>query len=47
MFHPDLYCMYTIVGVTSFGKGCGLAGQPAVYARIIEYVPWIESVVWP
>uniref|UniRef100_A0A336LYA5 CSON007921 protein n=1 Tax=Culicoides sonorensis TaxID=179676 RepID=A0A336LYA5_CULSO len=47
VFHPDLYCMYTIVGITSFGKGCGLAGQPAIYTRVVEYVPWIESVVWP
>ncbi|XP_063699975.1 serine protease snake-like [Culicoides brevitarsis] len=47
VFHPDLYCMYQIVGITSFGKGCGLQGQPAVYARVFEFVPWIESVVWP
>jgi len=47
VFHPGHYCMYTIIGVTSFGKGCGLAGQPAVYARVRQFVPWIEKIVWP
>ncbi|XP_068626038.1 trypsin-1-like [Battus philenor] len=40
-------CMYTVVGVTSFGRGCGFIGQAGVYTRVSAYVPWIESVVWP
>jgi len=47
VFHPSLHCMYTMIGITSFGKGCGLAGQPAVYTRVHAFVPWIESIVWP
>lgn len=47
VFHPNQYCMYSIIGVTSFGKGCGLAGTPAVYTRVYTYVPWIENIVWP
>lgn len=47
VFHSTLYCMYTQIGVTSFGKACGLAGQPAVYTKVHPFVPWIESVVWP
>jgi secreted trypsin-like serine protease len=39
-------CMYTIIGVTSFGSQCGI-GDPGVYTRVSKYVPWIESVVWP
>nr|ALX00077.1 serine protease snake [Melanoplus sanguinipes] len=41
------YCMYGLVGVTSFGKFCGFQNSPAVYSRVSHYVPWIESVVWP
>ncbi|KAK7794488.1 hypothetical protein R5R35_004710 [Gryllus longicercus] len=41
------YCMYSLIGVTSFGKFCGMANSPAVYSRVSHYVPWIESVVWP
>lgn len=32
-----------LVGVTSFGKGCGTE-TPGVYVRLSEYVDWIEQV---
>ncbi|KAJ3644253.1 hypothetical protein Zmor_026921 [Zophobas morio] len=38
-------CMYDIIGVTSFGRGC--AGSPGVYVRISNYIKWIEDIVWP
>ncbi|GLH11256.1 Serine protease snake [Gryllus bimaculatus] len=42
------YCMYSLVGVTSFGKGnCGTSKSPAIYTRVSYFVQWIESVVWP
>lgn len=41
------HCMYSIIGVTSFGKACGLVNNPGVYTRVSAYLPWIESVVWP
>lgn len=37
---------YRLVGITSFGKGCGIAGHPSVYTRISNYIEWIESVAW-
>ncbi|XP_067012882.2 venom protease [Anabrus simplex] len=41
------FCMYDILGVTSFGRShCGTS-TPAVYTRVSKFVPWIESVVWP
>ncbi|KAK7794495.1 hypothetical protein R5R35_004714 [Gryllus longicercus] len=42
------YCMYSLVGVTSFGtKICGSGNAPTIFTRVSHYVPWIESVVWP
>ncbi|CAH1398757.1 unnamed protein product [Nezara viridula] len=42
----DPYCMYSQIGITSFGVGCGLI-TPGVYTRVSAYVPWIENIVWP
>ena len=39
--------MYSIIGVTSFGKKMGCGTAPAIYTRVSEYVGWIESIVWP
>ncbi|KAE8738761.1 serine protease snake-like [Frankliniella occidentalis] len=39
-------CMYSLVGVTSFGKFCGFPNSPGVYTRVSHYVPWIESIIW-
>lgn len=38
--------IYTIVGITSYGIGCG-GKTPGVYARVSAYLDWIESKVWP
>ncbi|XP_063899133.1 serine protease snake-like [Helicoverpa armigera] len=40
-------CVATVVGVTSAGKQCGITAGSGLYTRVIHYVPWIESVVWP
>ncbi|KAH9645004.1 hypothetical protein HF086_003334 [Spodoptera exigua] len=40
-------CQYTVVGVTSYGKNCGIPGSAGMYTRVSYYVPWIESIVWP
>lgn len=41
-------CMYTIVGVTSYGPVfCGSSGIPAIYTKVHTYLSWIESIVWP
>ncbi|XP_026327603.1 serine protease persephone-like [Hyposmocoma kahamanoa] len=37
---------YRLVGVTSFGRGCG-SPIPGVYTRLRHYLDWIESIVWP
>jgi Trypsin len=43
---PSNRCVYYLVGVTSFGKSCGLKNETAIYTRVSSYIGWIESVVW-
>lgn len=35
-----------IVGITSFGIGCGSL-LPGIYSRVSSYIDWIENIVWP
>ncbi|XP_044266940.1 serine protease snake-like isoform X1 [Tribolium madens] len=38
---------FVVVGITSFGKGCGGENSIGVYTRVSAYIDWIESIVWP
>ncbi|XP_073978755.1 venom protease-like [Rhodnius prolixus] len=40
-------CLKTQIGITSFGKECGLPNTPGVYTMVSHFIPWIESIVWP
>jgi secreted trypsin-like serine protease len=42
----DPYCMYNIVGVTSFGKFCGFENAPGLYSAVAAYIGWVEEKVW-
>ncbi|XP_055384435.1 venom protease-like [Condylostylus longicornis] len=46
VYHHSEYCMYTIIGITSFGILCGNPGIPGVYTRVFPYNSWIENTVW-
>lgn len=37
--------MYDIIGISSFAGECGVI--PAVFVNVSNYIPWIESIVWP
>ncbi|XP_077290905.1 venom protease-like isoform X1 [Arctopsyche grandis] len=47
VYNYRVHCTYTIIGITSKGRSCGIAGTPGIYTKVSAYVPWIESVVWP
>jgi len=34
---------WNLVGITSWGSGCGRASQPGVYTRVVSMLPWIHS----
>lgn len=42
----DPYCMYSIIGVVSFGKLCAFANSPGIYTKVASYIPWIEQNAW-
>lgn len=33
--------IWHLVGITSWGEGCGHREQPGVYTKVAEYVDWI------
>lgn len=45
--HPQAHCMYSVIGVNSFGKFHSTSDTPDIYTRVSHYIDWIEKIVWP
>ncbi|XP_028168057.1 serine protease snake-like isoform X1 [Ostrinia furnacalis] len=43
----DQGSMNQVIGVTSFGIGCGLPNLPGIYTKVSSFIDWIENIVWP
>lgn len=41
----DVFCSYTLVGITSAGVRC-TQGYPGLFTKVAEYLDWIETLVW-
>ena len=38
---------YVLVGITSWGEGCGFPGYPGIFSRVTSVVPWIKKILGP
>lgn len=38
---------YHVVGLVSWGVGCGIPGVPAVYTNMMHYHDWIHAKIFP
>lgn len=46
IYNHEVECMYTLVGLTSFGiRNCGTPGVPGIYTRVYRYLDWIEEIL--
>lgn len=34
---------YTVVGITSWGRGCAMPNLPGVYTRVSAFAQWIDE----
>lgn len=41
----NIHGRWTVVGVTSFGYGCGRHSKYGIYANVANHVRWITSVI--
>ena len=45
MSYSEKERLWVLVGITSYGRGCGLQNSAGVYTRLSRYIEWIRSIV--
>lgn len=45
MYYSQADRAWTLTGITSYGRGCGLPNYAGVYTRVSAYMEWIQSIV--
>lgn len=45
MYFSPVRQRFELVGIISFGTGCGDADHAGVYTRVSSYLDWIESII--
>jgi secreted trypsin-like serine protease len=43
----ELLDHFVVIGITSFGKACGVENSAGVYTRVSFFRSWIEDTLWP
>lgn len=39
--------IHYLVGITSWGKGCGRVHKPGIYTKVRNYIDWINALAFP
>lgn len=42
---PYFYSGETVMGITSWGYGCGRANKPGVYTNVVFYEEWLSKTL--
>ncbi|XP_043469133.1 serine protease snake-like [Leptopilina heterotoma] len=45
IYNREHDCMYSVIGITSIGKLCGI-NIPGVYTKVYGYLSWLEQNIW-
>ncbi len=45
MYFSPIKYQFEIIGIISFGTGCGHANHSGIYTRVSAYLDWIESII--
>jgi secreted trypsin-like serine protease len=45
MYFSPIKHQFDLIGIISFGTGCGRANHSGIYTRVSAYLDWIEGII--